>query len=228
MKNTIYWMALILLFTMNQNAVAQRIDRETELYNFTESEEAAEHYRTAYKLEESGDIDGAIENYKAAIGIDENFIEAYDNLAVIYRRLGMLDEAEMYYKEAIRRYPEGELAYQNIAIVYEERGDYKTALSYYEQLQEVNPQNPEGHYGVARMCLQLDRYDEGIKAGKKAIKKYKKLDDPYIMDGYFIVGLCYLYKQDTKNGKKYIYDAMEYGLDLSLEELKELVDSIIE
>jgi len=225
MKNT-FWIIFATLFTFQ--LAAQVDERETELYNFTESEEAADHYYTAYELDEEGDTDGAIYHYKAAIGFDENFIEAYDNLAVIYRKLGMLDEAEVCYKEAIRRYPEGQMAYQNIAIVYEYKGDYREALKYCEKLQEIAPKNPEGFYGAARMLMMLERYDEAIKVGKKAIKKYKKLDDPYISDAYFVVGLNYLYKQDTKNGKKYMYEAIDHGMDLSIEDLKELVDSIIE
>lgn len=215
-------MLLICCVTIGKSQIPDRLSRESGVYDFTESEEAEDYYNKGYVAAKEGDAPTAIAAFLKAIEIDSNFIEAYDNLAVQYRRTGELELAEHYYKISIRKFPTGEMAYQNIAVVYEKMLDYEKALDYYKQLQKLAPTNPEGYYGACRMAVALKDNNKAIFYGKKAIKYYKKRKDKWVMDAYLMTGLAYLSKEDLKNGKKYINLAQKNGLKLSEKQLKSL------
>ncbi len=223
MKTLILFLSL-LLFSLNslKGQAPDRLNRETGVYNFTQSKEAEKYYTEGYEATKAGNPEKAIKAYLKAIEIDSNFIEAYDNLAVQYRRTGELEKAEFYYKASIRKFPKGEMAYQNIAVVYEKMMAYEKALFYYEKLSKLSPKNPEGFYGACRIAVVLKKLDKAIIYGKKAIKNYKKRNDKWVMDAYFMTGVAYIAKGDLKNGKKYVDLAMKNGLPLSEQQLSKL------
>ncbi|MEM9025212.1 MAG: tetratricopeptide repeat protein, partial [Bacteroidota bacterium] len=74
---------------------------EVGLYNGTESEAARKLYNQAADYAENRDFENAEKYYKKAIKNDPKYVEAYDNLALVYRRMGNMEQAIEYYKKSI-------------------------------------------------------------------------------------------------------------------------------
>jgi tetratricopeptide (TPR) repeat protein len=92
---------------------------ETGMYEGTKSQKAKSYFDKASRFAENQDFANAEKFYLKAIKEDPNFIESYDNLGRVYRRIGKLDKAEKYYTKSIELYPDGIMAHQNLAIVLE-------------------------------------------------------------------------------------------------------------
>ncbi len=72
------------------------------LLSACEKYEATKHYHKGFRYYEPGKLDQAIEEYKKAIRIDPNHVDAHGNLANIYWKKGMYDEAIVECKETLR------------------------------------------------------------------------------------------------------------------------------
>ena len=70
-------------------------------------------------------------------------------------------------------------------------GEYYKAIDLYLRLIEIDPDNPEGYYGIGCVFYALKRNEESIEYIDKAIEKYKKYNSKYIYDAYYVQGLNY-------------------------------------
>lgn len=193
-------------FTQNNRVL------ENELYKPTESEKARIFYNEAHDFFEQKKFQKAVELYKLAIKEDENYIDAYDNLGLTYRQMNLLDSAEHYYLLSHKKYPMGTVAISNLAVVQEYKGNTEGAISYYTKCTEIEPENPEGYYGLSRMYLNNKKYNQALKNGKLAEKYYTKMNSPYIGDCYYVLCLICYYNNDKLTAKKYLNLAKNSGI----------------
>lgn len=170
----------------------------------TISDKARTYYNEGYERFEKGDFAKAIELYKLAVIEDPEFIDAYDNLGLAFRQLKLTDSAEYYYLISLRKMPDGYTANQNMAIVEELRNNFSKAMAYYRKLIALEPQNPEGYYGAARMCLLQENFDEALKHGQLAETYYKQAKSPYIADCYYLLCIIAYNKKDLVLARKYL------------------------
>ena len=115
---------------------------ESGMYAGTKSDDAKLFFKKAGDYEKKNDLKNAKKYYQKAIKEDPNYIEAYDNLGLVYRKLGEYDKAIEYYNESIKRYPKGQMAHQNLAVVYLIQRDYKSAQKEYKLITEIEPNDP--------------------------------------------------------------------------------------
>ena len=177
---------------------------ENVLYKPTESEKARKYYNEAIDYFEEKNFEKAVELYKLAIIEDPNYIDAYDNLGLSYRHLNLLDSAESYYLLSHSKYPKGTVAIGNLAVVQELKGNSEGAIAYYKQSIELEPENPEGYYGLSRMQLNVEKYGEAFKNGQLAEKYYKQINSPYIGDCYYLLCLICYNNKDKQLSQKYL------------------------
>lgn len=191
-------------------------------YNFSPDSLAVYNYDKGYEAFQQRDFQTAISFYRKSIEMDSNFIEALDNLALTYRHLNELDSAKKYYMISIEKYPQGELAYQNLGVVYQIEEDFQNALFRYHQLSEINPQNPEAYFGMAKAYLAINQNDQAIESGLRCEELYKANNSNYIMDIQYIIGLAHYFKSDQVNAKKYLQGAFDKGFDVPKQLITEL------
>ena len=184
---------------------------ETVMYEGTKSKKAKEYYDEALDYSRSQDYNNAEKLYLKAIKEDPDFVEAYDNLGRVYRRIGNLEKAEEYYKKSIALYPNGVMAHQNLAVVYSIKKDYKKAIDEYKEILRVSPGNVEGYFGLANSYMASSELDKALENSKKALEIYKSTNSHHIGDGYYLTGLIYYYKNDKEEAKKHIVLAKENG-----------------
>jgi tetratricopeptide (TPR) repeat protein len=124
----------------------------------------------------------AIKYYRKALEIDPRYVEALDNIAVCYRKIGDYSNAEAYYKKSIEIYPKGEMAHLNLAIVYQALGKLDEAICEYKYVKEINPNNPESYYGLAVIYLKTGNLNDADDNAKLARELYKRNSDPNVVD----------------------------------------------
>jgi tetratricopeptide (TPR) repeat protein len=200
--------------------ITDRLNRDVEMYNGTKSPEAEGFYNEGLTYTKNNDFKKAIEAYRKAIVEDRRYVEAYDNIAVAFRRLNMLDSAEYYYLQSIKLYPKGAMAHQNLGLVYQVREDYEKALEQYQILQELKPEGAEGIFGVAQVYLNMKEYEKAVEAGLKAEQIYLKNKDPWAADAQVLIGLAYFGMGKKGKAQTYLKKAMEGGVKLTPEQQK--------
>ncbi|MFX1237840.1 MAG: tetratricopeptide repeat protein [Promethearchaeota archaeon] len=182
-----------------------------KLYKPTTSDKARDAYNRGVECTSKSDYKSAVKYYKKAIKIDAGYVDAYDNLGLVYRKLGILDEAEDCYKKSIQLYPDGIVARVNLGVVYRKRKDYMNAIKQYAEIKRIDQDEPEGYFGSASVNIALKNYDEALIDAKKALILYKKKNSPLLREGFFLLGNIYYIAGDLENARKYIKKAQDAG-----------------
>ena len=92
---------------------------------------ASEHMANGVKLQDKGDVDGAITEYRLAISLSPTFAKPHNNLGNALRIRGDHDGALSEYKEALRLDPFYKTAHYNLALELGRRGDVEEADEHY-------------------------------------------------------------------------------------------------
>jgi len=100
---------------------------------------AEEYFYSGVEKANSGDYEGAIEDYNKAIEINPKDAEAYNNRGVAKWDLGDDRGAIEDYNKAIEIKPRYADAYSDRGVVKDKLGDYKGAIEDYNKAIEINP-----------------------------------------------------------------------------------------
>ena len=85
-----------------------------------------------------GDHASAETAFKTALDVNHRNIEAYNQLGMLYRRHGRLDEAQLVYQEALRLDPDNTNIHWNLAILYDRYlPNPSEALQHYQRYQQL-------------------------------------------------------------------------------------------
>jgi len=183
----------------------------TGMYGGTESEKAKEFYLMASDYGNSGDFENAKKFYTKAIKEDPKYVEAYDNLGLVYRQMGELDNAIKQYKKSIMLYPNGITAHQNLAAAYGLKKNINGAVKEYEAILRITPNNAEGYFGLANSYMMMSQFEKALDNGNRALELYKKQGSDHLSDGYYLVGLIHYYMGHKDSAKEYMQIAKEKG-----------------
>jgi tetratricopeptide (TPR) repeat protein len=147
-------------------------------------------YNKALDYSTRGDLSTAINEYKRALDIYPNFIEAYNNIGEIYSRTGKNEMAISVYEKALRidRNPRLLL---NLGVEYYNHMDYKTALNYFQESLIKKPDFLEGNFytGMASFNLKDQRMAENY------FKNVVQLDNKHLKSNYLLSYIYYDWKQ---------------------------------
>lgn len=115
----------------------------------------------------SGDVQGALEVYEAAIAIEPTFATAHYNLGMALKATGQLTRAIACYQEAIRLQPDYAQAHQNLGVVWLKLGRVPEAMAAFERaIALYQHQNPD-----EAQRLQTELRDMGFQIEIKDCSK---------------------------------------------------------
>lgn len=106
-------------------------------------EQAIIYRNQGLKLQELGDLEGAMNLYQKAIVLDPAYAAVYNDLGIVYEAYGFIDRAKESYLKCIKIDPRYLGAYSNLALFYENKRDLKKALFYWEKRVDLgSPSDP--------------------------------------------------------------------------------------
>ena len=133
--------------------------------------ELAEFYcKEGYRLQTSGDLEGAIAAYKRSIELYPT-AEAHTFLGWAYSFQGQIDEAIKECEAAIHVDPDFGNPYNDIGVYLIEKGQYDEAIPWLERAMVAKRYEPRHypHMNMGRVLVRKGRYQEAIRELKKAL-----------------------------------------------------------
>ena len=127
--------------------------------------------------------DDAIRNFKVSIEYDSTFIPAYLNLAWAYlqkaQTLTMDTTWKLYYDSAATVYrkiaqinPNDSRGWQGLGFMYGiYKNDIDSGIYFYKKALEVDPNNNDARYGLAKLLDKAGKKEEAEKLYKEALEK---------------------------------------------------------
>jgi tetratricopeptide (TPR) repeat protein len=182
------------------NTAIARYDEAGEK-SFSKNPEAYAAYEKGVSLMQAEKYAECIPWFEKAVAIDSQFVFAWDNLGVVYRRLGNLDKAETAYKKSLSIEPAGKTALQNIAVVYHRQNKPNEAISAYTDILKHYPGDPEAYYGISIVYLDSKKdLPLALDYMCKAYNLYIENKSPYRSDAEKVINL--IYSQMKKENKE--------------------------
>ncbi len=112
----------------------------------------------------------AIQNYEAAIRIDDLFYPAKVNMAMLYNERGDNDRAEVLLREVVRAFPKVYEASYSLGLLLAEKNQYSEAALFLERAAEGMPERARVHYNLGLLLQQVNRDADAEGALLKALK----------------------------------------------------------
>jgi len=171
----------------------------------SENPKALEYFYIGVRDMMSENWKKAIKFNKKAIKEDPNFIFAWDNLGLSYRKLNKLDDALMAYEKSLSINPYGSMSLQNIAVVYIHLNKYQKALEAYDKFGMLYPDDVEVIYGKANLYIRhIQNYALGLDLACKAYQMYDVVHSPYRSDALNLIQIARKKMKENKQEDLYI------------------------
>lgn len=122
------------------------------------------------KLYQNGDIEGAIEEFKAAIHLDPANVNVHNSLGVCYGTMASYDQALEVFKQAIQLDPEEAMALYNVGLVYMLQDQKDKALEYFLEADSKEDGIFEVALHIGKIYLEMKDPDQGKLFLEKAIE----------------------------------------------------------
>jgi tetratricopeptide (TPR) repeat protein len=167
-------------------------NNETKEKSMSANETALSHYYEGVDYLKKEDYAAAIPFFKKAVDTDPEFVFAWDNLGICYRRTGRLDEALAAYQAALRVDPSGKTALQNLPVVYLHQKKNEEAIAAYKKILQYYPEDPEAYYGIGVVYFENLKDDvNALQNMCKAYNLYIAQKSPYRTDAEKLVNMIY-------------------------------------
>ena len=121
----------------------------------------------AYSM--NGQLDEAIDSLKLALHICPNYPEAYNNIGSLLMQKNNLDAAEKALNAALKLRPYYGKAFYNFARLYEIKKQPEKIWEYLKKATEGDLDIPEVFFKLGQMSLQIEKYDEAVKAFERVL-----------------------------------------------------------
>lgn len=163
---------------------------------------------------QENNFEQGIEKFKKATSFDDQFVYAWDNLGVCYRKTNQLDMAIAAYKKSLDIFPNGKLALINSAIAYNLKKEPLEASKYYERYIEAYPNDAEGYYGLGLINYTEGDLENGLDHLVHAFVLYSQQKSPYRSDA--AGKISYMYNDLKKQDKLPIFEKVVNKYDLKI------------
>ena len=148
--------------------------------------ETIHHFNLAVSLSNQRETLRAIQAYQKAIELNPTYIEAYNNLGIIYQETGDLDRALQVYQKATEINPQYEKAYNNMGILLLLKGRLEEATEAFQKALSINPNNVESLINLGVLFRKQGQLDRGIEFYQKAL-----VINPLRGETHYNIGLLY-------------------------------------
>lgn len=166
---------------MLQDPEVQRAIRDKTAKSFMISTRVPDirnrHYLTALRLEERGDVAGALKHMDKALRDLPDNAEILANRSTLLIDLGRTDEAMEGYRKALEVDPDDDQTYSNMGVAMRRAGRPAEAIPYYDKAIECWMKNGESARDLARIynnkgkaLVDMGELDDALKMHEKSIQ----------------------------------------------------------
>jgi Ca-activated chloride channel family protein len=131
-----------------------------------EANDAAASNTKGLELFRSGKFEEAVNAYKQAIKLKQDYSEAYYNLGDAYFQLSLYKQAIDAYKRAVRYQPEFAPTHNNMGTAYFKLGEHKKAIESYKEAIRLNPTTSIPYYNLAAAYLERGSQQAALEQHK--------------------------------------------------------------
>jgi tetratricopeptide (TPR) repeat protein len=161
------------------------------------------YYNKANDLSSQNNYREAEKMFLNALRIYPDYVEALDNLGLLYSRNGQPEKAINYYLKSLKIDSTNQLAITNLAVVYQKTGKLDSAKYWFLKLGKINKNNPETHYGLGWCFMVSGEIDSAICHLKEAEYLYTKSDNSELFEVYSMLRYCYSQTRFTNGEIEY-------------------------
>src|SRR5947209_8744509 len=122
------------------------------------------------QLAQAGDLQGAVEQFRAALRLDPNYVDAWFHLGLAYHQARKTDEAMEALEETLRQRPEYLEARYMLADCCAKRGDLKGELKLLAEVMRTQPGFAEAHYNYGLALKNQEKVQEAVEELRAAVR----------------------------------------------------------
>ncbi len=150
-------------------------------------------YNKALMLSNRGDFDQALGEYRRALTMYPDFIQAYNNIGEIYSRMGKSELAISHYRKALE-ISKNNRVLLNLGVEFYNRRDFSAALQYFLESLSLDADFLEGNFYTAMAYFNLKDLHRAEHHFRKVITIEKKHEKA----SYLLAYIYYEWKQYDK------------------------------
>lgn len=173
------------------------------------------HYAAGRLLERRGDFEGAIRQYRRAIALSADYVDALNRLGITLDRLGRFDEADSALTEAIILEPGEAYLRNNLAFSYMLQRRWQDAEAELRNALVLDPDFERARVNLGLVLARQERFEDALTAFTLALPE---------ADAYYNMGLIYR-EQDMFNEAQDAF-SRSLVLDPSMEAARRQLESI--
>ena len=121
----------------------------------------------------------AIRFLNKSIEIDENYVDAYYNLAHIFQSLDKNQEAIDCYNKTIEIRPNYFAAYNNLGNIYREQRDFEASLDCFKKAIEINPKYADSYNNMGNALTEMGELNAAVDSFKTALEIKPQFAEAY-------------------------------------------------
>jgi tetratricopeptide (TPR) repeat protein len=122
------------------------------------------------------DYDGCKETYAKFISLYPFDAAGYNNLALVYKRLGEYPKEEAHYRLALALDPEDSFVLNNLAVNLAHQGRFHEALEIMEKLARIQPEDPYADLHRSKIAASMGERGSALSFLQRALEGMAKLD----------------------------------------------------
>ena len=144
------------------------------------------HFNLAIHFYNQRETLKAIQAYRKVIELDPNYVEAYNNLGVIYQKIGDFDRAFEAYHRSIAINPRYEKAHNNLGILLYLNGRYEEAREAFQKALAINSNSIESYLNLGILYKKQGQTEKAMESYQKALAI-----NPFHGETHYNIGLLY-------------------------------------
>ena len=127
--------------------------------------------KKAFKFHSEGNIPEAVKYYELFVNLGFKDCNIFSNYGIILRRLGKLQEAELFTRKSIEINPNLSHAYLNLGNILKAAGKLDESERSIRKAIQITPENPNAYFNLALLKLLQEEYPTGLEYYEFRLKK---------------------------------------------------------
>ena len=153
------------------------------------TKKAVKCYESGVVFQQNGQLSDAERAYRKAIKINQNFIEAHNDLGNVLLDLGRPKEAFNSFRKAVNLRPGHPMLITNLGNALQLQGEIKKAVNWFNKAITQDPNFVGAHNNLGNALRELGQFREAVAAYRRAIEIDSTNADTYNNLGSLLIDL---------------------------------------